>query len=137
MWSEVSVLTDEMTGSAGAPGAWGFGINSKLIRFYKDVRIVGVQSSFLCTDANGVWDATVYMVIQQVTDKGQATNTFGGSFYYWSVRVGSNVNNFCQIDVPANTDVTIIGSCYFFAVSGSPTQGSVYIDILYKVKSFL
>jgi len=137
MWSEISVLTDEMIGSAAGPGVWGFGINSKLIRFYKDVRIVGVQSTFLCIDANGIWDAVVYMVIQQRTDKGQATNTFGGSLYYWSVRVGTNVNNFCSIDIPANHDVTIIGSCSFFAVSGSPTQGSVYIDLLYKVKSFV
>jgi len=140
MWSDIQILTDELPGNAG-PGNWGFAIGPLLLKFYKDVRIIGVQASLFVTNANGWQEALAYAVIQHPTNKGTAIGTFGsatvGTYYYFAVNTGSSLKHEVIMDIPANTDVTIIGSCNFSAVAATPTSGSMYIDILYRVKQFI
>lgn len=136
MWSEIQTISGNLLGSTAVPGAWSFPLAAQTVQFYKAVRIVGVQCSFICTNANGIEDSTAEIYLNLPPDKNQNFGTFGGVVHGFCVRVGSDISHVVEIDIPANFQVTMQGTNYLYAVSGSPLTGIAYIDLLYKVKSF-
>ena len=135
MWEDPAVISDEFSVAVGS-GMWSYGFNPLSLSFYKQVRVIGVQATMRAFRANGVVEAQGYMVIQQRTNKGQSSGTFGGNLFYIAVNTGTSVQNVCEIDIPANNGVTVIGTGGFYVVTTANTTVILYMDIIYQTKRF-
>jgi len=137
MWSEPQTISGTIFGTAG-PGVWSIPLAAQSLQFYKDVRIVGIQSSLIVTGPNPqAVDAVAECYINIPPDKNQNFGSFGGVVYGWAVRAGSDISHIVEIDIPANYAVNVQGIAYLFAVAGAPFTALSYIDFVYKIKSFM